>query len=484
MKLHWILLIITPLLLACEKEDLSVWQEQELDRPLLLQGQLTKSSPEDEALLRSVGVYAFGTEASNAIVYENTEFSCLDGLLSPNNDIQYWEQAGECLAVHAYAPYNSTIIQPATDFSTAVLKLSVLGNQSSDGSYKDCDLLYGSQNGVTYTNWNDGSKDILFAHRLSKIEVHLKGDGSLTDTETNNVSVEIVNTRTDADLDLKTNVLEITSPATKDIIPNPIAAKNGFVKSMQAIILPQQLTASTAILKITRNSRTYLYKLENNFNFEKGNAYVFDVTLTRDEIILNVSEAAWGNGGSRSGEKIKYKVGDYFPIPNDPTSAVGVVFQITDGVGYAGKVVSLNETEKSWLDTSWILSDEPDCNSDTDGKNNVRKAILYAGVSNFSNRYPAFFWCYNYGTSWNEATIWYLPARNELKKLRSVYKSINSKISNAHGTTISGNPYYSSSEGWSLFRGAYTIDMSGSGNGTVRIKQNSFRVRAIRTFGD
>ena len=484
------ILLLIPLLVACETEEILYQNDKDQatgTTPLLL-----KQTPYFESdIPSSIGLYAYDANASGAAVYNHIEFTYLNNLLTPvnENDYQYWKYT-ESLDIYAYAAYQSLIIDSSTNYDTAILDLSVLEDQSSDGNYNNCDLLYGSQSGVTNTNWNSNPKGIVFAHRLSKIDINLKRDATLTDAEINNASVEILNTQMNASFNLKTNALTISNNTTKDITPNLTTAKNGFIKSMQAIVLPQTMTASSTILKITCNNQPYFYKLEADLEFEQGKAYAFDITLSRNEIILNVNETAWINGGGGAGERIKYKVGDYFPIPDDPNTASGLVYEITNN-GYNGKVIALTEAITSWINVSWIQTDTPDCWSDTDGKSNVNQAINHTGgLDNFHSRYPAFSQCYNYGASLGEAGLWYLPAINELSDLRNAYNSygqgqFNNRITAAKGDPILSLSYYSSTEGSAIFiRGAYTLNMGNSVGKELKTKQTSFRSRAIRTFSN
>ncbi|MDH6306521.1 hypothetical protein M2459_003223 [Parabacteroides sp. PF5-5] len=448
MKKFVFILLLIPLLFACEKEEILYPKDKEMETTPLLLGPVTYSNPEISEMLSSIGLYAYDVNASD-IVYDHTEFTYLNELLRPANpnDIEYWKFT-ETLDVYAYAPYNSLVIQQTTNFNTAVLDISILAEQSSGTNYKNCDLLYGSQAGVTYANWNGGSKNITFSHRLSKIDVNLKGDGILSNTEINNVSVKIVNTYTNANWDLKTDVLAVSNNTTKDITPNLTTTKSGFVKSMQAIILPQTMTASTAILKITRNSQDYFYKLEDNFTFEEGKAYAFDITLTSDnEIIFNVSETAWvNNNRADTNEKIKYKVGDYFPIPDDRSSAVGVVFQVANG-GTTGKVVSLDHnywsTKVRWWEPGSDAWGEAFDNS-TNGLVNQNAAKSWAG-NKFKEKLPAMWWCYKYGEDIGEPDIWYLPAIYELETLRNNYYNNVNNIKN-RVSMYTDDYYYSSTK--------------------------------------
>ena len=122
-----------------------------------------------------------------------------------------------------------------------------------------------------------------------------------------------------------------------------------------------------------------------------------------------------------------YNVGDYYPDADDSSTAVGVVFQTTNG-GVHGKVISLDETTAQWSTVNHYFTID-DYN---DGAANTKIIMEQAEAD---TKYPAAAWCVAKGTGW------YLPAMGELEEfgriLRENVTTYNTKFTNAGGTAIS-----------------------------------------------
>ena len=171
-----------------------------------------------------------------------------------------------------------------------------------------------------------------------------------------------------------------------------------------------------------------------------------------------------------------YSVGQYIPWFNG-----GVIFELSSNKGENGKMISLTESEKG---LQWGLNTTVDskANDDYNGANNMKK-IKDRGLE----YYPAFDWCYKYGTDW------YLPATAELIAIIDNQSAINSTLSAKGYTTLddgsgrhgfySWYPYwtstqYDSAKAHSLFMNSSPHDEY-IGDLPRATKTNSYIVRAI-----
>ena len=121
-----------------------------------------------------------------------------------------------------------------------------------------------------------------------------------------------------------------------------------------------------------------------------------------------------------------YNVGDYYPDADDSSTAVGVVFQTTNG-GVHGKVISLDETTTQWSTVNnYLIIDDYN-----DGAANTKIIMEQAEAA---TKYPAAAWCVAKGTGW------YLPAMGELEYFGRIFRAnvttYNTKFTNAGGTAI------------------------------------------------
>lgn len=208
-------------------------------------------------------------------------------------------------------------------------------------------------------------------------------------------------------------------------------------------------------------------------------------------------------------EKV-YQIGDYYPEPNDPSTAIGVVFEVSDG-GSHGKIVSLDQTiAKQWSDSqnTSMLGTTSD-----DGLTNMRLIATYINDNNKSwSNFPIFDWIHNTKNGGNSdyqntnpIPQWYLPAKYELQSLFCAYNgkpaevwetwydapswgandssanaAFNSKLTIAGGTQLNPTTYRTSSEDGT---GAYCVDFS-SGNliGWVKDYRDHLSSLAIAKF--
>ena len=172
-----------------------------------------------------------------------------------------------------------------------------------------------------------------------------------------------------------------------------------------------------------------------------------------------------------------YAIGQYIPWYNG-----GVIFELSSSNGENGKMISLTEPKEM---LSWSLNTSVDTKATDmyDGAKNMEKIkALY----DWQQYYPAFAWCYNYGTGW------YLPAIDELIAIIDNQSAINSTLSaKGYATLDEGStnagwfPYWTSTQ-YDTEK-AYCLTMSFVYddyifNSPRSAKKNTWRVRAIRAF--
>ena len=167
-----------------------------------------------------------------------------------------------------------------------------------------------------------------------------------------------------------------------------------------------------------------------------------------------------------------YNVGDYYPDADDSSTAVGVVFQITNG-GVHGKVISLDETTAQWSTVNHYFT----ANNYNDGAANTKIIMEQAEAD---TKYPAAAWCVDKGAGW------YLPARGELEEFGEIWyanpTTYNTKFTNAGGTAINldtfKNYYWTSNTNDSGYVSAISFD----GGGTSTPHKENYKVRACYAY--
>lgn len=150
----------------------------------------------------------------------------------------------------------------------------------------------------------------------------------------------------------------------------------------------------------------------------------------------------WGANGIEAGKSYyiqiltgdepveqEYAVGDYYPLPNDVNSAIGVVFW-TDPTnnGKNGKVLGLLEGSELAFATN--PGNEGYNMLDVDnGYTNMRNLSLIVSDKNYSS-YPMFNWAHNqnyrgeFYSPYESNSIWYIPAIAELQYLYCAFNGV------------------------------------------------------------
>ena len=135
-----------------------------------------------------------------------------------------------------------------------------------------------------------------------------------------------------------------------------------------------------------------------------------------------------------------YKVGDYY----DKDGKKGVVFEVTSD-GLHGKIVSLDQVKLQWaVDKNFgSLFNKQNPSKIRLGFGGQQDGRVYTQriqrIENWREKYPAFAWCVQMGSSW------YLPALNELRLIYQNVETINRTLGQK-GATLYRDGYWSASE--------------------------------------
>ena len=202
-------------------------------------------------------------------------------------------------------------------------------------------------------------------------------------------------------------------------------------------------------------------------------------------------------------EKIRYKLGDYYPDPNSSSTAVGMVFWIdpsaegydaTDNSGFSGKIVHKEQNNSlAWsTETREILA-----LSRTDGMANLETLKSEVGI-HLETDYPAFKWCVDKGAGW------YLPAVEELMQLyygvngiypastwdvngtsqkdETAWNAFNAKMTAAGGAEVNGG-IWSSTEDTHDYARDIVFDKNDV-NGDGKYGMEEYLEKTISTHGE
>lgn len=215
----------------------------------------------------------------------------------------YFPVNGNSVSIMAYYPANKM------QYAASAQTFTVEADQSTDAKYKDSDLMYGLPvaNGTyTWGTWNglDASGKVKpttsaipmeFVHKMSKITVNVTINGAVVKTITmKNIKRSIDFDPADGTL---SNLAAAGSGTSDEVImySNSTGTSTDFVTA--AIIPEQDPTTGTEFIDVviqdSPSDKTLTYKLQEDGNFESGKQYVYNLTVSNDEILCTTSITNW-----------------------------------------------------------------------------------------------------------------------------------------------------------------------------------------------
>ena len=272
----------------------------------------------------SIGVYVFENGKFAATTdfagYENYSIKSFEALednskfkLTPDSAM-FYPFSGSAVDVYLYAPrMNAPVLD--RDASGIELKGDVKLDQSADSSYVASDLIFGKYVGASAAA-NKGVADVSLKHKLSKIIVKVTASKGLTLSGVSKIELNGLAANYALDFETGTVTSETGKSYRKNFIVasvNPgdtIALKefNAILDKGVAAIVPPQRTNNAEIV-VTMNGKTCKASLaemgetvnENTETLESGKAYVINVLVKADAIVVNaVAVTDWVDGGKYS----------------------------------------------------------------------------------------------------------------------------------------------------------------------------------------
>ena len=180
--------------------------------------------------------------------------------------------------------------------SSASTPLNALTDQSTAEGIKASDHLYYSSNAVTPSE--NGTISIPFNHIMSKLEITVTLRTQYGTPETNPITSAIA-------------IGSATSATYSHAVATPWSNYNSAVSDIslcssgsysatertatyEAILIPQNIAASTFGVKVKIGDKTYTWKSANAVTLEGGKKYTLNLTLGKDELTLNtISVSKW-----------------------------------------------------------------------------------------------------------------------------------------------------------------------------------------------
>ena len=209
-----------------------------------------------------------------------------------------------------WANATGTIAVKAATFSlsSASTTLNALTDQSTAEGIKASDHLYYSNDAVTPSE--NGTISIPFNHIMSKLEITVTLRNQYGASETNPITSAIA-------------FGSATSATYSHAVATPWSNYNSAVSDIslcssgsysaaertatyEAILIPQNIAASTFGVKVKIGDKTYTWKSANVVTFEGGKKYTLNLTLGKDELTLNTLSVSNWNEDKVTGLNAKH----------------------------------------------------------------------------------------------------------------------------------------------------------------------------------
>ena len=344
---------------------------------------------------------------------------------------------------------------------------------SEQSNPKQLEVLY--SNNAKSRTYTSGNISLIFSHVLSKIVINTTlSAGNLENDDLHGMSITINNISDEGTLYLRDGRIEHSTQ--KSSIRMKTEA-NGSLS--EAIILPGPATGISFTIELA-NGYVYSAGFHPKQQFISGHIHTYNAVITQTGISLSPFEIEnWvlsdGYLQEKIADEISYKIGDFYPNPNSPKTAVGVVYWLKPGTeGREGKIVSYDSVMKNWGDSN-------DRNLGTSISTGIINWDIIIHEDSLLNNFPAFKWCMDKGDGW------YLPSRYELHILNELWNA-NREYMNSNIESINGEPfasddvYLASSESRSQpDKSAETYDFSTKGWEPID-KSVPGRIRAVKEF--
>ncbi|MFR9165504.1 MAG: fimbrillin family protein [Dysgonomonas sp.] len=195
-----------------------------------------------------------------------------------------WYSGHTKVTLYSYHPYNIA----ASSGNVKNYSFTIKENQSNVSDFKNNDFLWAKSDPSVPTK---NKISLPFTHRMSKIRINIKTENGFVAEEIINSTKKIKSIYVDGTVNLSDGSVTIKSDSKKkDIVPYQLpAASTSYDVSVEAIVLPQTISASTDMITLSTsdNSTPYSYKPTSDLVLSSGKMYTFNINIDRTGISVS-----------------------------------------------------------------------------------------------------------------------------------------------------------------------------------------------------
>ncbi len=237
----------------------------------------------------AIGLTIYNTDYTEIVDNQfNREYVCSsDGTTftgSSANNIAYFPQNGSSIRINAYYPYRS-------DLGSDMLYPVSVADQSL---LQNIDLMTAEH--LTGFSKDDTDVHIHFYHRLSKLIFNLSTEEDGEYVSLADCTLTIEGTQTGNSYNLYSDVF--TGPETGIANIQVPLRSNEADNYREAIVLPRAAAEGVRFIFTASNGDYYTAIMADTLSFEGGNQYTFNITLSRNPIVVGATIEPWVENGS------------------------------------------------------------------------------------------------------------------------------------------------------------------------------------------
>lgn len=286
----------------------------------------------------AVGIYVVnyedgnpGTLQNKGNQVDNVKYTYDEGNMkwTPEYDVFYRDKVTpvDIIGYYPYAAPNNV-----NEYTFEVAK-----DQSQDaangelGGYEASDFLWGKAEKVSPTA---GRANIKFHHKMAGVLVELTEGTGFADGEWTTLEKEVLVTNTQRNATINLSTGEVV--ATGDV-PNTATVPYKKESSYRAIVVPQSVSANTALFNITVDGTSYIYRKNEAFTYVSGKLHKFTIEVSKKSQsglefkLLGESITAWEDENiTHDGSAREYVV---IHVPKASTDGSSALKAVLEGEG-------------------------------------------------------------------------------------------------------------------------------------------------------
>lgn len=284
---------VVMLVASCTKND--SFEKTQINIKSVLENTITKVSDSGFENSDQIGVYVVdysGTTpgslnpTTNHATNVSHKYAATSNIWTPETGKEiYWNNSVTKVDLYGYYPFDNTVK------SISEYPFSVQADQTTSSNYYNSDFLWAKTSNVKAQTF---PVTLTFVHRMSKIVITTSPGVGFTENEFNAATknVQILGTKLSSKINLSNGIVSLDNSVENGIITTKA---NGNV--FTAILVPQTISESNILFKVTINGVEYYYS--KGVTFESNKQYNFTISINKNSLrVISNGVSEWSVDGN------------------------------------------------------------------------------------------------------------------------------------------------------------------------------------------